>query len=50
MSERAQVVCKDCGMPVVVVFSDEGEIEQVFAVCGHVKVPPPTPNKESPDA
>ena len=35
----AIAVCKTCGMPVRVVFDDDGEVAEVFAVCGHVKKP-----------
>lgn len=39
MSRDAIAVCRTCGMPVRVTFSDNGEIEEVFAVCEHVQSP-----------
>lgn len=38
-TKTAIVVCITCGMPVRVDFTEAGEIEKVFAVCGHVKAP-----------
>jgi hypothetical protein len=37
--QAAIAQCEQCGMPVRVVFTAEGEIDKVFTVCGHVKKP-----------
>ena len=33
MGESAIAICKACGMPMRVMFDDDGNIEKVFAVC-----------------
>lgn len=39
MNEAAIAVCEKCGMPVRVIFDEDGEISEVFAVCDHVQKP-----------
>jgi len=47
MPDSAIAACETCGMPVRVVFDNDGEISKVLAVCGHVKKPETTGKRDS---